>query len=67
LTGTIKFFNATKGWGFIKPDDGSPDVFVHYERIAGEGFKTFGRKQRVSYEAEPGPKGPRATRVERVY
>jgi len=62
-TGTVKWFNESKGYGFIAPSDGSADVFVHYSAIVGSGFKTLVEGQTVSYEVETGPKGPQATQV----
>ncbi len=61
--GTVKWFNETKGYGFITPSDGSPDVFVHYSDIQVDGFKTLAEGQKVEFEVSPGPKGPRATNV----
>ena len=61
--GTVKWFNEVKGFGFITPSDGSPDVFVHYNDIAAEGFKTLGEGQKVEFEVVQGPKGPRAANV----
>jgi len=61
--GTVKWFNAEKGYGFISPDDGSGDVFVHYSAIGGSGYKSLEVNQRVSYEVEPSAKGPQATGV----
>ncbi len=61
--GTVKWFNETKGYGFITPSDGSPDVFVHYSDIQVEGFKTLAEGQKVEFEVGQGPKGPRATNV----
>jgi CspA family cold shock protein len=61
--GTVKWFNATKGFGFIAPDDGTPDVFAHYSSIEGSGYRELIEEQRVSYETEQGPKGPQAKNV----
>lgn len=63
VTGSVKWFNDAKGFGFISPKDGSADVFVHFSAIEGDGFKTLTEGQAVDYEMEPGPKGPQATRV----
>ena len=62
-TGTVKWFNESKGFGFIAPSDGSADVFVHFSAIASEGFRTLIEGQSVTYEVENGPKGPQATQV----
>ncbi len=62
-TGTVKWFNESKGFGFIAPSDGSADVFVHFSAIEGKGFKTLAEGQAVSYEVEKGPKGLQATHV----
>ncbi|HEB58613.1 MAG TPA: cold-shock protein [Gammaproteobacteria bacterium] len=62
-TGTVKWFNESKGYGFISPDDGSKDVFVHFSAIQGEGFRTLQEGQAVSFGVEDGPKGPQATQV----
>ncbi|MGF1526163.1 MAG: cold-shock protein [Candidatus Competibacterales bacterium] len=64
--GTVKWFDEAKGFGFIAPEDGSRDVFVHYSKINGQGFRTLAEGQRVQFEAEMGPKGPHATSVELV-
>lgn len=56
-TGTVKFFNADKGYGFIQPDDGSPDSFVHISAVQASGMMTLDRDQRVSYEVQPGRDG----------
>lgn len=64
--GTVKWFNDDKGYGFITPDDGSKDVFVHHSAIAGSGFKSLSEGAKVSYEVEDGPKGPAAANVEIV-
>ena len=62
-TGTVKWFNESKGFGFIAPSDGSADVFVHFSAIASEGFRTLTEGQSVTYEVENGPKGPQAKEV----
>ncbi|HEC53943.1 MAG TPA: cold-shock protein [Gammaproteobacteria bacterium] len=62
-TGSVKWFNTEKGFGFIKPDDGSDDVFVHFSGIIAEGFKTLEENQKVSYVLANGPKGLQATEV----
>ena len=62
-TGTVKWFNESKGFGFITPDDGSKDVFVHFSAIASEGFRTLAEGQQVTFNVEDGPKGPQAQNV----
>lgn len=62
-TGTVKWFNEAKGYGFISPTDGGADVFVHYSAIQGRGFRTLLEGQNVAYEVELGNKGPQATQV----
>ena len=62
-TGTVKWFNESKGFGFITPDDGSKDVFVHFSSIASEGFRTLAEGQKVTFEIEQGAKGPKAANV----
>ncbi|MCW8900750.1 MAG: cold-shock protein, partial [Gammaproteobacteria bacterium] len=58
-----KWFNDSKGFGFISPSDGSADVFVHFSAVQGDGFRSLAEGQSVSYEVENGPKGPQATQV----
>jgi cold shock protein len=62
-TGIVKWFNSTKGFGFITPDDGSPDVFAHFSSIDGSGFRELTEGQKVDFDIEQGPKGPQAKRV----
>jgi cold shock protein len=62
-SGTVKWFNDSKGYGFITPDEGTGDLFVHFSNIAGDGFKTLAEGSRVEYEAREGAKGPEATHV----
>ena len=61
--GTVKWFSSDKGYGFIEPDDGSEDVFVHHSGIAGSGFKSLDEGDKVSYEVTQGQKGPQAANV----
>ncbi|WP_067970920.1 cold-shock protein [Mycolicibacter icosiumassiliensis] len=61
--GTVKWFNGEKGFGFIAPDGGAPDVFVHYSEIGGGGFRTLEENARVQFEVEQGAKGPQAVGV----
>ena len=63
VTGTVKWFNESKGCGFISPADGGEDVFVHFREIVGDGFKTLAEGQAVNYEVENGPKGLQASNV----
>jgi CspA family cold shock protein len=62
-TGTVKWFNDAKGFGFITPEDGGKDLFVHFSAIQGAGFKSLKEGQKVSYEVAQGPKGPSANNV----
>lgn len=62
-TGTVKWFNDSKGFGFIAPEDGSDDVFVHFSAITADGFRTLTEGQAVTFEVEKGPKGLQATQV----
>lgn len=61
--GTVKWFNATKGFGFIAPEGGGKDVFVHHSAIEGAGYKELREGQHVEFESEQGAKGPQATQV----
>ena len=61
--GTVKWFNPEKGFGFITPDDGGPDVFVHYSEIQAGGYRSLEENQKVSYTVTQGNKGPQATAV----
>jgi CspA family cold shock protein len=63
ITGTVKWFNDAKGFGFITPEDGGKDVFVHHSAIQGSGFKTLAEGQKVKFELTQGPKGPSAANV----
>ena len=63
-TGTVKWFSDEKGFGFITPDDGSKDLFVHQSAIVGDGFRSSAKAAKVTYEAEAGDKGPRAVDVQ---
>ncbi|SFX60089.1 cold-shock protein [Marinospirillum alkaliphilum] len=62
-TGTVKWFNDTKGFGFITPEDGGDDLFVHFSEIQSQGFKSLAENQKVSFEVTTGPKGKQAAKV----
>ncbi|MEI6446715.1 MAG: cold-shock protein [Actinomycetes bacterium] len=62
-TGTVKWFRDDKGFGFITPDEGSQDLFVHYSAISGQGYRSLSEGAKVSYEEEAGDKGPKAINV----
>ncbi|MDD5247749.1 MAG: cold-shock protein [Rhodocyclaceae bacterium] len=65
-TGTVKWFNDAKGFGFITPDDGSDDLFAHFSEIQGSGFKSLPEGQKVSFEVKMGPKGKQAATIKPV-
>jgi CspA family cold shock protein len=65
-TGTVKWFNDSKGFGFITPDDGGKDLFVHFSAIQSNGFKTLEENQKVSYDVTSGPKGDQATNIQSI-
>ena len=65
-TGTVKWFSSEKRYGFVTPDDGSADVFVHFSAIVGDGYRNLDEGQKVSYEVTQGQKGPQATNVQPV-
>ena len=62
-TGTVKWFNDSKGFGFITPEDGSADVFAHFSAIASDGFRSLAEGQQVTFDVESGPKGPQAANI----
>jgi CspA family cold shock protein len=64
--GTVKWFNGEKGFGFISPEDGSADVFVHFSQIAGSGYRNLEENQRVEFDVEAGQKGPQAVNVRAI-
>ena len=65
-TGTVKWFSSEKGFGFITPDDGSADVFVHFSAIAGDGYRNLDENAKVEYDVTQGQKGPQAANVRTV-
>jgi len=65
-TGTVKWFNASKGYGFISPTNGGDDVFAHFSAIEMDGYKTLKEGQHVEFEIQEGPKGPQATNIRSV-
>jgi CspA family cold shock protein len=65
-TGTVKWFNESKGFGFIAPDNGGKDLFAHFKEIQGTGFKTLAENQRVEFEVTQGQKGPQASRIRAI-
>lgn len=65
-TGKIKWFNDAKGYGFVTPDDGSKDVFVHFSAIQGEGFKSLAEGDRIEFDVQSSDKGPKAANVRKV-
>ena len=64
--GTVKWFNAEKGFGFITPDGGGPDVFAHYSAIAASGFRSLTENQRVEFEVTQGQRGPQAANIRTI-
>ena len=65
-TGTVKWFNESKGFGFIAPDNGGKDLFAHFKEIEGTGFKTLAENQKVEFEVVQGQKGPAASRIRAI-
>ena len=66
VTGTVKWFNESKGFGFITPDNGGEDLFAHFSAIQARGFKTLKENQKVSFEVTTGPKGKQATNIKPI-
>ncbi len=66
MQGTVKWFNESKGYGFITPDDGGQDLFVHFSEIQGEGYKTLREGDTVNFDKGQGQKGPQATNVQKI-
>ena len=64
--GSVKWFSDRKGFGFVAPDDGSADVFVHFSDVQGDGYKTLAENDKVTFEVQEGEKGPRAVNVTKV-
>ncbi|WP_407320086.1 cold-shock protein [Isoptericola halotolerans] len=65
-TGTVKWFNSEKGYGFIAPEDGTADVFVHFSAIQSQGYRSLDEEQKVEFDVTQGPKGPQAENVRPV-
>ncbi|MFN5512322.1 MAG: cold-shock protein [Burkholderiales bacterium] len=65
-TGIVKWFNESKGFGFIKPDNGGEDLFAHFSQIDAKGFRTLAENQRVEFEVTQGQKGPQASRIKPI-
>ncbi|HWL01628.1 MAG TPA: cold-shock protein [Microbacteriaceae bacterium] len=65
-TGTVKWFNAEKGFGFIAPDDGTADVFAHFSAISGNGYRSLEEGEKVEFEVTQGQKGPQAANISKI-
>jgi CspA family cold shock protein len=65
-TGTVKWFNAEKGFGFIAPDDGTADVFAHFSAISGNGYRSLEEGEKVEFEVTQGQKGPQAANIAKI-